>query len=519
MGGVTTEESSRQASCTEELNCCCSASPPGAGFTICHVPDNDCIPKCLRVFLNVLIAPFYWIWRSIDIFLLGCFRFYLGRFFCFGFRVCSCAPCGCNCYVYKDGKFPATARSLGKFRGKSQQQLQTEMVWKRAWDCFDKPRADEKLPGDCLRRVPAGLFCGKVEPQDINQGEIGDCWLMTALACASEYRGSIHNLFVTKESSHRGKYVVRLYDGYKQTWKRITVDDMIPCHIKSGKPLFAQPHEREMWVLILEKAFAKLLGGYDRLDGGNIVLAFQALTGDPVFHLSKKNGAFERFQLKYYEPKPNDELGRPDVPIGLAKVQNKVYSEDALFHLLQRLVRNKGLIGAGTPGKDQGTSTAKDGLVQGHAYTVLDVREVSNARWNLGNTASKFRLVQLRNPWGKFEWSGKFSDGSEEWKKFKNVAKKIGHKQSDDVDDGIFWMPFSDFYEKFSQIDCCDRSSGFGDLYLGVDEEMGVCGPCGGCLWGCAKYWVLCKGCRASFFGRAGGDPLLSSVGMEESEV
>jgi hypothetical protein len=32
-------------------------------------------------------------------------------------------------------------------------------------------------------------------------------------------------------------------------------------------------------------------------------------------------------------------------------------------------------------------------LLQGHAYTVIGVREVDG-----------FQLVHLRNPWGRFEW-------------------------------------------------------------------------------------------------------------------
>lgn len=50
------------------------------------------------------------------------------------------------------------------------------------------------------------------------------------------------------------------------------------------------------------------------------------------------------------------------------------------------------------------------GIVQGHAYTLLQATEVS-----LKQSTSKLRLVQLRNPWGKGEGSASWSDNDTEW--------------------------------------------------------------------------------------------------------
>ena len=36
------------------------------------------------------------------------------------------------------------------------------------------------------------------------------------------------------------------------------------------------------------------MGGYDLLNGGNILVGFQALTGDPVFHLGREGNVFQR---------------------------------------------------------------------------------------------------------------------------------------------------------------------------------------------------------------------------------
>ena len=50
-----------------------------------------------------------------------------------------------------------------------------------------------------------------VDPGDVKQGELGDCWLLGAFAAFAEVPGGIQNLFVNKV--HKVKYSSRLMDG------------------------------------------------------------------------------------------------------------------------------------------------------------------------------------------------------------------------------------------------------------------------------------------------------------------
>ena len=159
----------------------------------------------------------------------------------------------------------------------------------------------------------------------IAQGQLGDCWLMSALAAAAEYPGAIHNLFVSKEFNERGKYRVRLYDPFARQWRVFSLDDKLPCERAPAPPyttIFAKPNGRELWALLLEKAAAKLMGGYDLLSGGNILLAFKMLTGDPVFHLSKeKDGQhMSYYGLRFFDEPADggDHIGK-ELKIGLHK--------------------------------------------------------------------------------------------------------------------------------------------------------------------------------------------------------
>lgn len=98
------------------------------------------------------------------------------------------------------------------------------------------------------------------------------------------------------------------------------------------------------------------------------------------------------------------------------------------------------MICAGTPGQDRWTEDDKSpeekgGLVAGHAYAVIQCIDAK------GN-----KLMQLRNPWGKFEWDGDWSDRSNKWTE--EMIREVNPVL--DEEDGTFWMCFEDFQTQFT---------------------------------------------------------------------
>ena len=92
----------------------------------------------------------------------------------------------------------------------------------------------------------------------------------------------------------------------------------------------------------------------------------------------------------------------------------------------------------------------RDGIVMGHAYTLLSVAQVLDAHGQAIN------LVKLRNPWGSGEWNGAWSDKSPLWTD--DIRGQVDFFS--DKDDGIFWMDYNDFKSIFgfaSCNDCVDR--------------------------------------------------------------
>eukprot|EP00490_Sorites_sp_Unknown_P019510 CAMPEP_0114658686 /NCGR_PEP_ID=MMETSP0191-20121206/16200_1 /TAXON_ID=126664 /ORGANISM="Sorites sp." /LENGTH=177 /DNA_ID=CAMNT_0001881365 /DNA_START=521 /DNA_END=1051 /DNA_ORIENTATION=- len=153
------------------------------------------------------------------------------------------------------------------------------------------------------------LFQNGIEADDVAQGALGDCWLLAAIASLAEFPGAIERCFKNNEKSDRGKYTIKLYDFRLNVRKRVDVviDDYIPCSKDTNEPMFSQAKGNEMWVLLLEKAFAKFCGGYSELKGGHAMWAMQVITGDNVFRLDydKNNKCWTRWDIVYENKEAN----------------------------------------------------------------------------------------------------------------------------------------------------------------------------------------------------------------------
>jgi hypothetical protein len=74
-----------------------------------------------------------------------------------------------------------------------------------------------------------------------------------------------------------------------------------------------------------------------------------------------------------------------------------------------------------------------EGIVNGHAYSLLDVFDDKGTN-----------IYKLRNPWGNFEWNGAYGAKSNKW-----TPELKSRCQSDDKDDGIFFMTESELLRAF----------------------------------------------------------------------
>ena len=134
-------------------------------------------------------------------------------------------------------------------------------------------------------------------------------------------------------------------------------------------------------------------------------------------------------------------------------------------------------MGAGSPaGSDSDVSSL--GIVQGHAYSILDVCEVEG-----------YKLIQLRNPWGEeTEWKGAWGDKSKEWteRRRRIVYERMQQRGVSQTEigqaDGVFWMSMADFFTNFETVSLCRF---FGQEYVEIaykSEWSKAKNTVGGCI-------------------------------------
>lgn len=152
-------------------------------------------------------------------------------------------------------------------------------------------------------------------------------------------------------STSVGAYGIRLFKNGQ--WETVILDDFFPI-IKSLEEdpatrgaAFAYTKEfRELWVPLVEKAFAKYYGSYSELQEGHVHHALRDLTGcdaEEIFLSKASRGVGKR----------------------------------SLWDMMIRAKKNGYILGAGSVSSALADRQILDtGLVFGAAYTIYDVRKV-----------------------------------------------------------------------------------------------------------------------------------------------
>ena len=249
------------------------------------------------------------------------------------------------------------------------------------------------------------IFVNDISIDDVLQGYLGNCYLMSSLAAMTNIPQLICQLFRSFQVNKNGCYEIGL--NIEGEWQIILLDDYFPCSKKTRTPIFAKPNGPELWVMLLEKAWAKINGGYINITGGYASEVLSVFTSFPI----------ETFDLLI-----------KDIDI-IWKELKKAFEDGHIITCCSKF----------------DNEIEKYGLVSGHTFTVTNLVE--------GYVNKKYtRLIRLRNPWGYKEWIGDWSDHSKLWTE---EAKKELNINLHIEDDGEFFMSFEDFFKYFLVVDIC----------------------------------------------------------------
>lgn len=121
-----------------------------------------------------------------------------------------------------------------------------------------------------------------ISHDDVDQNWIGDCFFLSALAAVAKANPAAIEKLIDGPKSD-GSYDVKLYvNGNKLSGGKPTVVNVFPKTLESSDGRTTSGiGDGELWVLLVERAFAKTQGGYDVINkGGHADDALEILTGD-----------------------------------------------------------------------------------------------------------------------------------------------------------------------------------------------------------------------------------------------
>lgn len=284
------------------------------------------------------------------------------------------------------------------------------------------------------------VFNETIEPNDACQGRLGDCYLISSMACLAEFPEKIKDMFRHPSRKHgdirtlaeRAAHAYRVTLCHEGWWHMVLIDDHLLYLPDRGIAMARnRRHQEEIWPCLIEKAFAKLHGSYYEIKGGLAFEAMRELTGYPGFKM------------------------------------NFFGDKESLFARLLEADQQDYLININTPSngnsryyKDRGEAYSREAhkaksLPPGHAYSCIQVKEFPQTR------GGPIRLVQIRNPHGNDkEWEGNWNRRNDPlWDQHPEIKAVC---EPENARDCKWWMEWTDVWQWFSSATiCCMKTEWF----------------------------------------------------------
>ena len=325
---------------------------------------------------------------------------------------------------FKDELFPTTTESLMDYK------KETEYVNKISINEIEWKKLSEILTPNEIT-----IFDKKEDKIDLsinfkeNKGELFSHYthFFHAINLLSTYPNIIEQIFKTKEINSETT-LFELYIYINGEYKILLLDDYFPCVKGTTTLRFAKPNKNEIWLLLLEKAFAKVFGGYGSLLSCKITDIIIFFTG---FSCERLNF----FDIDY------DDL---ENIIRVNKMNNMVFL---------------------TPNEE---NNEKIGILKGKAYQLNEIFDVKTTDSN-GNEKN-LKLVKIKNLFEYKKYTGDWNPTSNLWND--DIKRVINYNEDEKQ---VIYMSLENLLNYFNKISIIHTMLNCNTKIIKIEyEEIGI---------------------------------------------
>ena len=309
------------------------------------------------------------------------------------------------------------------FSPENEEQFQVEnqnIEWKSAKEIFGK---NVKIFGD------------KTSIKDIKLGPAGNSYFVSAISSISEFPNIVSQLFRTKTFPQEGE-PIEVCIRIEGKWTVVFLDDKFMVNKENNIPIFSTSPSKNIWGMILEKAWAKVCGGYENIICGNSNEIFEAFT-----------------------------------PFRTIEINIKKIEKEAFWNCINSYFEHNCMMTCTI--KENISEFESMGIINDHSFTIL-----GNKEEKIKNDLIRF--IKLRNPIGDND-SFKSTINEE-------LIENFGIQGFEE--NGIFLMEYEKFIKSFSLLNICipsanlfnhlievpiEKANDFGTIRISIEEETNLC--------------------------------------------
>lgn len=260
------------------------------------------------------------------------------------------------------------------------------------------------------------IFGDTTSMNDIILGPADNSYFVSVISSLANYPNIILQLFRTFQLPNNNE-PIEVCIKIEGNWMVIRLDDKFLVNKDNNMPVFSYSPTKHIWGLLLEKAWAKICGGYENIIVGNPKDVFEAFT-----------------------------------PFGIMDINLKKFEEELFWKYIKSSLEHNCIIICVSKNKIKGLDSI--GFINNQSFSLLEVL--------LGdkNNNDKTRNLKLRNSLGDKEVFQ-----NEITEEMKNLGIIKFEK------DGIFIMQYKKFLELFSAVTICVTSSTLINYLIDIPRE------------------------------------------------